>query len=230
MFAVGSFALFGLASAVLLRRNLPSSTTTSSSSSSSSGGHVESDAVQCNYPDCLAVRQVQLGNTSMHELYATKPFRRGQVIAPLRAMRRVQDASRYTLQCSETEHFLVEDELRYMQHSCMPTVFVDTCAQTIVALRDLQPGDLISFFYPATEWNMAEPFECGCQERENGSEKGGKEGKRGKENGGAGIKKEEEKEEVCHGLISGAKHMSPHVMHQYQLNKHIIALYQSVAK
>lgn len=30
------------------------------------------------------------------------------------------------------------------------------------ALRDIQPGDELSFFYPSTEWEMAQGFECKC--------------------------------------------------------------------
>ncbi|KAF8757682.1 SET (Su(var)3-9, Enhancer-of-zeste, Trithorax) domain [Rhizoctonia solani] len=31
------------------------------------------------------------------------------------------------------------------------------------ALRDIQPGDELSFFYPSTEWDMDQGFQCRCQ-------------------------------------------------------------------
>lgn len=31
-----------------------------------------------------------------------------------------------------------------------------------VALRDIKAGDVLEFFYPSTEWNMAQPFDCSC--------------------------------------------------------------------
>ena len=30
--------------------------------------------------------------------------------------------------------------------------------------RDLKEGDVLSFFYPSTEWHMVQPFECFCGE------------------------------------------------------------------
>lgn len=30
------------------------------------------------------------------------------------------------------------------------------------ALRDIKEGDVLEFFYPSTEWDMAQPFECSC--------------------------------------------------------------------
>ena len=30
--------------------------------------------------------------------------------------------------------------------------------------RDLEVGDLLTFFYPSTEWVMVQPFECFCKE------------------------------------------------------------------
>ena len=32
----------------------------------------------------------------------------------------------------------------------------------LTALRPISEGDELTFFYPSTEWAMAEPFECGC--------------------------------------------------------------------
>ena len=30
------------------------------------------------------------------------------------------------------------------------------------ALRDIEPGDELRYFYPSTEWSMAETFHCLC--------------------------------------------------------------------
>ncbi|HUR65129.1 MAG TPA: hypothetical protein VMZ03_02160, partial [Chitinophagaceae bacterium] len=32
----------------------------------------------------------------------------------------------------------------------------------LVALKDLQPGDELVFFYPSTEWKMTQSFNCYC--------------------------------------------------------------------
>lgn len=60
----------------------------------------------------------------------------------------------------------------------------------------LKVGDELTFFYPSTEYDMAQPFECRCQEKE------------------------------CRGTISGAKDTAPEVLRQYWLNAHIEELLQ----
>ncbi|KAJ4299026.1 hypothetical protein N0V90_004270 [Kalmusia sp. IMI 367209] len=55
----------------------------------------------------------------------------------------------------------------------------------------LKTGDELTFFYPSTEYDMAQPFKCRCQEAS------------------------------CRGTIAGAKDMSLDVLHQYWLNPHI---------
>jgi hypothetical protein len=32
----------------------------------------------------------------------------------------------------------------------------------LVALRELNPGDEMTFFYPSTEWKMTQSFNCYC--------------------------------------------------------------------
>lgn len=60
----------------------------------------------------------------------------------------------------------------------------------------LQEGDELTFFYPSTEWDMAQKFECNC------------------------------KEQVCRGTIGGAKDIDGKVLSKYWLNKHIEGLLQ----
>jgi len=69
----------------------------------------------------------------------------------------------------------------------------------LVAIRPIAEGDELTFFYPSTEWAMAEPFECGC---------------------GAG---------ECIGRISGAREIPLSVLGRYRLNPHIVRLIGSRA-
>lgn len=55
----------------------------------------------------------------------------------------------------------------------------------------LRAGEELTFFYPSTEWHMAQPFECRC----------------GKS--------------VCMGKITGARDMSEENLSNYWLNVHI---------
>jgi hypothetical protein len=79
----------------------------------------------------------------------------------------------------------------YLNHSCEPNVFVDTGNRTVVAIRDIQPGEDLQYFYPATEWQLAVPFACNCGTSS------------------------------CLGQIGGARGMDPAVLGRYRLNEHI---------
>lgn len=49
---------------------------------------------------------------------------------------------------------------RYMNHACEPsTRIVD---RTVVALRDINALEGVTFDYNTTEYDLAEPFRCGC--------------------------------------------------------------------
>ena len=72
-------------------------------------------------------------------------------------------ADRFTVQIDESKHItLVPEVLQYVNHSCSPTAFFDTTSMELICLKEIQPGDEITFFYPSTEWEMAEPFTCNC--------------------------------------------------------------------
>ncbi|PRY16999.1 SET domain-containing protein-lysine N-methyltransferase [Pseudosporangium ferrugineum] len=70
-------------------------------------------------------------------------------------------ADRYTVQVGRNRH-IDTDAVRYLNHSCVPSTFVDAVTGNVVALRPLSPGDPLTFFYPATEWEMTSPFDCWC--------------------------------------------------------------------
>jgi hypothetical protein len=97
-----------------------------------------------------------------------------------------------SVQASRDLHIELNCDLVYINHSCKPSLVFDMERWEVrVAEKDLEEGDELTFFYPSTEWSMAQPFECGC------------------------------KEEGCRGEIKGAKDMDEGVLKQYWLNKHI---------
>ena len=96
------------------------------------------------------------------------------------------EPSRSTIQCGEHLHSEpFPPELRYLNHSCDPNVALDIDAQVARAVRDIAPGDEVTYFYPSTEWQMAEPFVCGCGAAE------------------------------CLGEVTGAAHLRPEVLERY---------------
>ncbi|KAK2024023.1 hypothetical protein LX32DRAFT_666965 [Colletotrichum zoysiae] len=68
-----------------------------------------------------------------------------------------------TVQCGKDRHLNLNSDLLYINHSCEPSLIFDTGNFNILAgPKGLRPGDELTFFYPSTEWHMAQPFDCFC--------------------------------------------------------------------
>lgn len=125
-------------------------------------------------------------------LRALVPFARGEVLVAFRAAEEASAPTRHSIQLDAHRHVLMEpDALRFTNHSCDPNVHIDTARMRIVALRRIEPEDEITYFYPSTEWFMAEPFTCRC-----GSEH-------------------------CLGRIAGAAELPSAILARYHLAEHI---------
>ncbi|KAL1880032.1 hypothetical protein Daus18300_001395 [Diaporthe australafricana] len=97
-----------------------------------------------------------------------------------------------TVQIGRNRHLMLNSDLLYLNHSCEPSLIIDTANMTVLAgPKGLKPGDELTFFYPSTEWSMAQPFDCFC--------------------GSA----------TCRGKIAGAKDMAPKQLEGLWLNGHI---------
>jgi hypothetical protein len=107
------------------------------------------------------VMQNQL--TGEKSLHATRFFDSGELISPFGAGMILDHPNYLTVQTGIEKHITLAPEfLQYINHSCAPNCFFDTEKMELVALRPIQPGDEFSFFYPSTEWDMAQPFQCFC--------------------------------------------------------------------
>jgi hypothetical protein len=106
---------------------------------------------------------MQNTNTGEKSLHATSFFDAGEVISDFAAERTHDTPNYLTVQTGDDQHIILKPEfLQYINHSCNPNVFFDTSSMQLVALKEIQPGDEFLFFYPSTEWNMAQPFDCFC--------------------------------------------------------------------
>ena len=99
-----------------------------------------------------------------------------------------------TVQTSATTHAELNSDLVYINHSCMPSLEFDIGRMEIRVSRDVKGGELregqeLTYFYPSTEWDMAQPFECHCGE------------------------------DQCKGTISGAGQMSSEKLEGYWFNE-----------
>jgi len=97
-----------------------------------------------------------------------------------------------SVQTGEDSHIELNSELVFCNHSCDPSLIFDMAKFEVrVGDRDLKKGDSLTFWYPSSEWDMAQPFDCNC-----GSER-------------------------CKGLIDGAGKMKEDVLREYWMNDHI---------
>ncbi|CDH51722.1 galactose-proton symport [Lichtheimia corymbifera JMRC:FSU:9682] len=124
------------------------------------------------------------------KLVAERDFPKGSVIAQLEGLTPGPKAYS-SVQISKTEHIELNSDLLYMNHSCDPSVCMDIDKRAITALKDIRTGDELTFFYPSTEWDMAQPFDCWC-----GSSQ-------------------------CIKRVMGARHLSTETLQKFCLAKHI---------
>ena len=136
---------------------------------------------------------VLLNNQSNQKsLQALADFMPGDIICNFSAGVTQNFATYLTVQTAAGSHItLMPEFLQYINHSCAPNVFFDTFAMQLICITPMQPGDEFVFFYPSTEWEMAQPFVCNC--------------------GNAG----------CLQLINGASHLSITTLSKYKLTDFI---------
>jgi SET domain-containing protein len=93
-------------------------------------------------------------------VFTLRPIKAGAVIFEMKG--KIVDAPTQTsVQVGEKKH--IEDNLaKFLNHHCSASAMVDREKKALVALRNLNPGDEITFDYRKNEDKMAVPFMCGC--------------------------------------------------------------------
>lgn len=123
-------------------------------------------------------------------LTTTVPIQRDQVFHQIADYRPALMRTYTSVQSSENTS-IEEFFLAHLNHHCNPNVVVDMARMELRAIRAILPGEDLTFFYPSTEWEMAEPFACLCGDIQ------------------------------CLGVISGAKDISLSTLGRYFINHHI---------
>ena len=98
-------------------------------------------------------------NGRVARVIVDKDFKKNEVIRSLNY--KLHEKTYKTLQLGVDKHALLLDELVYLNHSCDPNVYFNNDA--MYAIKDIKAGDELTFFYPSTEWEMREPFDCWCK-------------------------------------------------------------------
>jgi SET domain len=100
---------------------------------------------------------------NQNAFFALQSFQSGEVIAEFSAGTIAAEPTYLTVQVDVGKHITLQPEfLQYINHSCTPNVFFDTTRMELVALKEIQQGEEMTFFYPSTEWEMKQPFNCYC--------------------------------------------------------------------
>jgi hypothetical protein len=130
--------------------------------------------------------------TDQQGLYSLRHFQRDEKVAAFDAGILSDEPTYLTIQIGDGKHITLEPSfLQYVNHSCDPNVFFDIHGMKLLALKEIHPGDELRFFYPSTEWNMAQPFQCSC-----GSPR-------------------------CIGTIQGARYLPTNRINEYRLSEFI---------
>jgi hypothetical protein len=96
-------------------------------------------------------------------LFANRAFKIGDSIVAFNSSKIVDTPNYLTVQLSENKHIhLLPEYLQYVNHSCEPNVLFNTTTMQLECVSDIEVGDELCFFYPATEWRMAQQFVCNC--------------------------------------------------------------------
>lgn len=102
-------------------------------------------------------------STQQKSLHSNRLFEPGEMLSAFSAKEIFREPSYLTVQTAMHTHItLFPEYLQYINHSCSPNVFFDTNTMQLVCIKKIEPEDELTFFYPSTEWKMAQPFHCLC--------------------------------------------------------------------
>ena len=101
--------------------------------------------------------------TKEKSLRATRKIQKGELLHGFSAGKIFSKPNYLTVQVGVDKHIALAPEfLQYINHSCDPNVFFDTSTFEVRTLRDIDMNEEFTFFYPSTELDMAQPFNCYC--------------------------------------------------------------------
>ncbi|MEN8906829.1 MAG: SET domain-containing protein-lysine N-methyltransferase [Clostridiales bacterium] len=100
-------------------------------------------------------------NTKGKGLIANRFISKGTILSKISFNNTSSLKTFQTVQCGINKHFL-DSFHSLLNHSCNPNLVIEVTKGETYAIRDIQIGDELGFFYPSTEWIMDKPFKCEC--------------------------------------------------------------------
>ncbi|KAL8854946.1 MAG: hypothetical protein Q9221_000142 [Calogaya cf. arnoldii] len=148
---------------------------------------------QPSHPKLIKVHRIAGAYQSYSTSLVSLPA--GSLFSPIKNHSFIKDRAFSSVEAANGMHIDLNSDLFYANHSYAPSLEYDVGLMEVRVSRDrdLHEGDVLSFFYPSTEWHMAQPFECSCHDS------------------------------ACLGTIMGASGLGKARVNGYWLNKHIIA-------
>ncbi|KAK4683818.1 hypothetical protein P7C73_g6401, partial [Tremellales sp. Uapishka_1] len=124
------------------------------------------------HPDLLRVvfeSSIQ-GEGFSSRLVAVRDIPPNSLVAPLTNITQAPTKAYSSVQygASSRDHLELNSDLLFMNHSCAPSVYMNVSSrhpadwQVVTGDDGLKEGQDITFFYPSTEWDMAQGFDCSC--------------------------------------------------------------------
>lgn len=132
------------------------------------------------------------------KVIACKGFAAGEVIAHARKSQIRSEPTYRSIQIDQ-DHHICDETLGYLNHSCQPNALFKPRIFELVAIRDINAGDELTCFYPATEWDMTRPFKCLCQS------------------------------EGCIEHVAGARHLPTEVKERYEFSPFIYTMFRETS-
>jgi hypothetical protein len=123
-----------------------------------------------NHPPCECDCVQVLETTDDVRLVAARPIAPGERLFRMEGIT-LDRRARHSLQLDEQLHLDTDEKCdahelrtrffwRYINHACEPNVRID--GREVVALRAIAPGEMMTFDYQTTEWELVAPFRCHC--------------------------------------------------------------------
>ncbi|KAJ7746869.1 hypothetical protein DFH07DRAFT_831613 [Mycena maculata] len=112
---------------------------------------------------------VKFGSGNFSSFITTRRFlAQGDVLTVLTTVTRSHKAYS-TVQCGKgpQDNIELNSDFLYVNHSCEPNIAFDLSSADptewhVRALKNIDAGSPLTFFYPSTEWQMEQAFECQC--------------------------------------------------------------------
>jgi hypothetical protein len=106
---------------------------------------------------------VENPETGQKSFIATKSVKQGELLSKFASGGESTTPTYLTVQVGVGRHIKLNPEfLQYINHGCDPNVFFDTTSFELRALKNIKASEELTFFYPSTEWQMDQPFDCYC--------------------------------------------------------------------